>query len=145
MRLYIKEAKKTQDWMPMSWIFSHSGLMCALAPEARVQFDGCNVACRDGVSNGAEDLLSQLNSLAGNSRYATPANATPFDKTRFLFNTSRGRAADSFRNFFLRKGWNYNIGIRDEENSAIMYSVKGNTVETDVPTANAALCPVEKP
>ena len=59
---------------------------CALSPHARLQFSGCNLACR----NVSTQVREQITIVLSAPNIIPPENPRPFGDVRFLFNTATG-------------------------------------------------------
>jgi hypothetical protein len=130
----------TTDIVSVDKMLAESGIACALAPTARVQFDGCSIACQDSSSNGASDLRSMLAGLTLNPAYQQIKGMSPFMGTEFLFNSDKGSDNIPIGNFLFGNGWHYNHGISADGDSAILYQLLGSSIITDVPESSAHAC-----
>lgn len=131
----------TGVFVPVSQVLFDAGLTCVLAPQARVQFDGCKVACRSQKTNSAADRLTEFNQIAKDPRYGAPSRPHPLQGVKFLFNSTTGRMLWSSLNWlFEGPGWNNNVGLLADDNGAVMYTFEETSVITDIPVANVSEC-----
>lgn len=137
---FYDDQDRQADLAPVSDILNVTGLACALAPRARVQFDGCKIACQDNQSNGAMDRLAELTSIAKNPNYSPAGETHPFDGTWLLFNSTEGTELPAIANIILSPGWHWNEGIKTDDNGAILFMVQGDSVKTDVPIDRTRAC-----
>ena len=106
---------------------------CYLSPRAKVQFAGCNVAC----GQGAENIRSALERRFDDIRQTRdPKSPEAFTDVKLLLNTDAGYVGWAFGYGPLE-----HIGVRSDNDLAMVYTIKGSNVTTDFPTAQAPACP----
>lgn len=110
---------------------------CMLAPGARVQFDGCNLACGQGAEQVRHQLDRALDTMAYRTKDARyPAN-DPFDGVEFFANTAVGMnwVPGGFARFFGFRphAWSVN-------DLGIVYQRSAGMMNTDIPTDKTPAC-----
>ncbi len=122
---------------PLGYFMQRSFSPCMLAPGARVQFDGCNLACGQGAEQVRHQLDRALDTMAYRTADAKAPAGDPFEGVEFYANTDLGYnfVPGKFGHFFgfRAHAWSGNdLGVVFRRSSGIMV--------TDIPTDTVPAC-----